>query len=109
MKYKTRLKSFLAAFWFAVVGFCLPFILALVLTCLTLNTKGIGADLGSEKDLVIFMGIIFLFILSVIISTIIYLTLNYTKNINRDIVIAGTLKNVNVFQLYGPDSQTAVF
>ncbi len=86
MKYKTYLKSFFIACWFALVGFLSPFIFSLVWVCLTGTTKGAGVDLGSEKDIVVFIGIVFLLILIAVIATILYLTLKVYKQ-NKKIAI----------------------
>lgn len=86
MKYKTYLKLFFIACWFALVGFLSPFMFSLVWVCLTGTTKGVGVDLGSEKDIVLFMGIVFLFIFIAVIASILYLTLKVYKQ-NRRIAI----------------------
>lgn len=48
--------------WCAVIGFISPVWLATTYACLTGSIKGVGVDLGSEKDIIVFFGIVFLLI-----------------------------------------------
>lgn len=74
MKFKNSIRSVFMGLWYGVVGFLSPAWLFTVYTCLTGNTKGFGADLGSEKSITAFFGVILFLIWLSAMTPIIYWT-----------------------------------
>ena len=57
-----KARLFLKGLWVSAVGWFTPAWLGLASVCITGNAKGFGADLGSEKDLVLAFGVLLLLV-----------------------------------------------